>query len=352
MNSIFTYKQQLIMRKTIVFFAILFNNISVLGQISPEKQKSEEEFYNATKKWFSAWELVSKDMYHVRKVRPVEFIFFDEKYVYSTSNTTITNGNPIKGCNLLNLKLNWKKAPHNGNITMPDKATIPIGLMSFAAEITQETNKSFFAMPLPSFWMKSGVFSKELGLENLITGVFIHEFSHSQQMQNFGKQIALYEKDNNFGNDFNDDIVQNIFKNNTSYVKIYNQEVNLFYSAIKNNLLDKTFLNKAFELMKLRQKEYFKGEYKELTNIDNFFLTMEGLGQYSMFLWLNHPKGGNLNKEIAIEGVRRNKNWWSQDEGFALFLVLDNLSKSKKWAKEMFGNNTVSVTSIIKSINK
>lgn len=340
------------MRKTIIFFTILFNATAVFGQINPEEQKSGEEFYKATKKWFSAWELISKDIYHIRKASPVEFVFFDEKYVYSTSSTTIADGSPIKGCNLLNLKLNWKKAPHNGTITMPDKATIPIGLMSFASEIPHETNKSFFAMPLPSYWMKSGVESKELGLENLITGVFIHEFSHSQQMQNFGKQITLYEKNNTFEVDFNDDIVQTLFKNNTTYVKIYNQEVNLLYGAIKNNSLDKPFLNKAFELMKKRQKEYFKEEYKELTDIDNFFLTMEGLGQYSMFLWLTHPKGGNIKKEDAIEGVRRNKNWWSQDEGFALFLVLDNLSKSKKWAKEMFGNNTVSVTSIIEqSIN-
>jgi hypothetical protein len=335
------------MKKTIISFTILFNSIIALGQIKTDDQKSEEEFYKATKKWFSAWEIISKDRYHIRKVKPVEFVFFDEKYVYSTSNITITNGNTIKGCNLLNLKLNWKKAPHNGTLTMPDKATIPIGLMSFVAEIPQETNKSFFAMPLPSFWVKSGVVSKELGLENLITGVFIHEFSHSQQMQNFGKQITLYEQENTFGDDFNDDIVQNIFQDNSSYVKIYNQEVSLLYSAIQNNSLDKPFLNKAIELMKRRQKEYFKGEYKELSTIDNFFLTMEGLGQYSMYLWLIHPQGGNIKKEIAIIGVRRGGKWWSQEEGLALFLVLDNVSKSKKWAKEMFGNKTISVTALI-----
>lgn len=335
------------MRKTIIFFTILFNSITFFGQINPDEQKRDREFYNATKKWFSAWELVSKKMYHIRKARPVEFVFFDDKYVYSTSHITITKDIPIKGCNLLNLKLNWRKAPHNGTLTMPDKATIPIGLMSFAAEIPQDTNKSFFAMPLPSFWMKTGVQSKELGLENLVTGVFIHEFSHSQQMQNFGKQISLYEKENTFGIDFSDDIVQNIFKNNSSYVKIYNQEVDLLYSAIQNNSIDKPFLNKAFKLMKQRHNQYFKEEYKDLTYLDGFFLTMEGLGQYSMYLWLIHPDGGNLKKEVAIKGVRRGKNWWSQDEGFALFLILDNLSKSKKWAKEMFGDNVVSVNTLI-----
>ncbi len=81
--------------------------------------------------------------------------------------------------------------------------------------------------------------------------------------------------------------------------------------------------------------------------IDNFFLTMEGLGQYSMYLWLTHPKGGNIKKEIAIAGVRRNKKSWSQDEGFVLFLILDKLTKPSVWIKNMFGEKTKNVTSLI-----
>jgi hypothetical protein len=99
--------------------------------------------------------------------------------------------------------------------------------------------------------------------------------------------------------------------------------------------------------MRLRHSEYFKGQYLSLVQIDNFFLTMEGLGQYSMYLWLTHPKGGNLKRNAAIDGVRRKKKWWSQDEGFALFLILDRLSKPRSWAKEMFGEKIESVVSLI-----
>jgi hypothetical protein len=110
-------------------------------------------------------------------------------------------------------------------------------------------------------------------------------------------------------------------------------------------------MNEGLSLMKQRQKEYFKGEYENLNEIDNFFLTMEGLGQYSMFLWLKHPKGGNIKREIAIEGVRRGGKWWSQDEGFALFLILDKLTLPKNWAKDMFGDKTESVTVLIDRLN-
>lgn len=338
------------MKKTIFILFLLTNTISAFAQIKTEEKKRDIEFYETIKKWFSAWKLIGEDTYEIDTLSHVDFIFFDDKYVYSTSNITITNGILVKGYNLNNLKLKWKKALHHDTIRLPDKSLVPIGLMSFAAEIPNEKKKSFFIMPLPSFWMKLGIESKELGIENLLTGIFIHEFSHSQQMQNFGRQIALYEKEKNFGKDFNDNLVQNIFQKDTSYVKHYNQEVDLLYSLTRSNLHDIASLEKAIILMKQRQNVYFKDEYNGLTNIDNIFLTMEGLGQYSMYLWLIHPKGGNIKKEIAIEGVRRNRNWWSQDEGFALFLILDELSKSKKWAKEMFGINTVSVTTLIEQI--
>ena len=321
--------------------------LSLLGQTETDDQKRDLAFFTATNKWFSAWKLVSKDIYKIDKVKPVDFIFFDDKYVYSTSSVTIKDGIGVKGNSLMNLNFKWKKSLHNESILLPDSSVVPVKLMSFAAEIPSEINKSFFVMPLPELWKKFGVTSKELRLEDLTTGVFIHEFSHSQQMQNFGKKITEYEQQNNFGVEFNDDIVQNIFDKDSSYLKLYNNESELFYSSIKNNQLDRKILNEGLTIVRQRQKEYFNGEFKNLNQIDNFFLTMEGLGQYSMYLWLINPKGGNIKTEIAIAGVRRGKKWWSQDQGFALFLILDKLTEPKNWAKDMFGNKTESIIGLI-----
>lgn len=339
------------MAKVFYIFIFLITGLTVYAQSRTNAQEGNLAFYNATNKWFSAWKLVSKDLYKIDKIRPVEFVFFDEKHVYSTSNLTIKNGNSVKGPNLINLNLKWKKALHHDILTLPDKSIVPLNLMSFAAQIPGDSNNSFFVMPLPRFWEKSGVTSKELGLENLITGIFIHEFSHSQQMQNFGKRITDYEQHNNFGVPFSDDIVQTIFEKDSVYLKLYNKEVELFFSVLQNDRIDKKILNESLTIMRQRQEEYFKGEYKNLAQIDNFFLTMEGLGQYSMYLWLINPKGGNIKKEIAVAGVRRRKNRWSQDEGFALFLILDKLTVPGKWAKDMFGYKTESVTDLIKELN-
>jgi hypothetical protein len=337
-----------IMKILLLFITATFFSLTVIGQSKTDEQKREIAFYTATKKWFSAWKLVSKDIYHIDKVKPVEFVFFDDKYVYSTSATTIKNGKPVKGCNLINLKLHWKKALHKDTITLPDKSVVPIGLMSFAAAIANEKNKSFFVMPLPGYWHQSGVESKALGVDNLITGVFIHEFSHSQQMQNFGKKIAEFEQQNTFGVEFSDDIVQDLFQKDTNYTKLYHEEVAKLYSSLTHHSPDPALVKEGLTLMSKRYDLFFKEGYSGLRKIDEFFLTMEGLGQYSMYLWLTHPKGGNITNDTAIEGVRRNKKRWSQDEGFALFLILDRLTKPDAWAREMFGYETESVTELIR----
>lgn len=331
----------------IIFF---LTSLLAFGQGKTDVQKRDADFNNATKKWFLAWELVSTQYFKIQKVKAVEFVFFDDQYVYSTSAVTIKNGSPVKGNHLMNLKFQWKRELHHDSLTLPDKSVVPINLMSFAAEIPAE-NKSFFVMPLPGFWKQAGVTSKELGLENLITGVFIHEFSHSQQMQNFGKKMTAFEKETNYGIEFSDDIVQHIFSKDTAYLKYYNKEIDIWYSSIKSKSFTKRTVQEGLSFMKQRQDQYFKGAYENLTEIDNFFLTMEGLGQYSMYLWLKDPKGGNIKKEKAIEGVRRGGKWWSQDEGFALFLILEKFNQPANWAKDMFGDKTVSVIALLSKLH-
>ena len=337
------------MKYSLFVFILFYITTTVIGQPKSNEIERDSAFYSATSKWFNAWKLVSKDMYQIHKMQPVDFIFFDDKYVYSTSTITIQSGTPVKGCNLMNLSFKWRKAIHNDSILLPDKSIVPVGLMSFAAEIPNENNKSFFVMPLPRYWQMNGTTSKELGLDNLVTGVFIHEFSHAQQMQNFGKQMTIFEKQHDFGVEFSDDIVQHIFSKDSSYLTLYNAEVKRFYQSLQSIPIDTILIKDALQLMTQRQTEFFEGEFTGLKEIDNFFLTMEGLGQYSMYLWLSNAKGANIEKSAAIKGVRRGGRWWSQDEGFALFLILDKLTKPETWAKDMFGYKTENVIDLIGS---
>lgn len=335
------------MKRAIYLFVFLLLRQTASAQ--NEEAKRDLDFLKGTKDWFAAWQLISSEVFKINTVKPVQFVFFDDQYVYSTSTITIPKGLAVKGNNLMNLRLTWKKSLHHDTLTLPDQTKVPVGLMSFASEVN---GNAFFVMPLLSFWQHAGVKSIELGTEKLVTGVFLHEFSHSQQMENFGKKISSYEKTTRFEAPFSDDIVQHLFGKNDAYVNLYKQEVSSLYSSVKDEKLDRVLVNKALKAMQNRQQTYFKNKFIALTEIDRFFLTMEGLGQYTMYLWLIHPKGGNITIPNAIAGVRRGSKWWSQDEGFGLFLVLERLTVPSKWAKGLFGDRTEDIVSLIKRFGK
>ena len=306
-------------------------------------------FYNSVKTWFSAWEVIHKDVYHLDDLKPVDFVFFDGKFVYSTSNITVPEGFPVKGPELLNKSFAWKKALHNDSITLPDKKRVPVALMTFASPLQDNERRAYFVMPLPAIWHAAGVTSKELGTAHLITGVFLHEFSHSQQMQNFGKKISELENANPFNIEISDDIVQHLFDKDSSYTALYGKEVNLFYDAAAegSKRTKDSLVIAGLKSMQTRHHKYFNDTFYLLRELDAFFLTMEGLGQFTIYAWLTHKKGPGLPAGVAINGIRRGKKWWSQDEGLALFLVLAQLSEPKNWARQMFGDTTESVVNLI-----
>ena len=299
--------------------------------------------------WFRAWELVSRDVYGIRQLYPVDFIFFDEQYVYTTSAVTVPAGKIIQGPRLMNHSYTWKKSAYTDSIRLPDGKQIEAGILSFAgtAETVKGLQKAFFVMPLPSFWAKAGMHSQELGLEKLVTGIFLHEFSHSQQVNGFGKQVTALEKTHWPGTELTDDIIQQLFEKDSVYKQRYEQENAFLYALAEKPSADNRLLKEALQAYRGRQQIFFSPNAEGLAATEDLFLTMEGLGQFSMYAWLTHPKGGAIPDATAIAGVRRGKKWWSQDEGLALFLVLSRLRSPAEWGGLFFGPKPVTVIQLL-----
>lgn len=300
--------------------------------------------------WFNAWALVSQEVYRLPKQQPVAFVFFDEHAVYTTSSVTAPHGTPVPGPDFMGRKLKWKKDRLTDSITLPNHRRVAVNLMSFASPLEEGADQAFFIMPLVSFWRNAGVTSEELGLDNLITAVFLHEFTHTQQMQNFGRQITALDRAHDFGITFSDDIVQYLFEKDSIYVAAYQKELQLFYQALSesNPGKRKQLVLEGLTLMEERHRNFLMPKNTDLPKIDKFFLTMEGVGQYSQYAWLIHKKGAGLQEHSVIKGMRRGGRWWSQDEGMVLFFLLSKLSPPAKWAGNMFGNNMKNIISLIR----
>ena len=334
---------------TLLLAAVLISCTSGVHQPKTQSGTQQSEL-QWLQQWFNAWDLLSTDILHLPTDSAPEMVFFDSAYVFTTSSITAPTGSIIDGPSFSGQKLSWKKMRHNGELTLPDGQKVPIGLMSFAGPT--KDGKRFFVMSAPSFWQAAGVTSEELGLDKLITGVFLHEFAHIRQFKGFGQQIDSLWSKYAFGDTsaLNDDIVQHTFKADSQYVRIFREETDIFYNAAdeKSKQTAKQLISTGLDRLAARQQKYFTGEKAVLKDLDNIFLSMEGLGQLASVLWLTHPQGGKMPLDLAIKGVRRKRNQWSQDEGLALFLALITIS-DPNWAKDMFSEQP---THVIDLLNK
>lgn len=296
--------------------------------------------------WLEAWQTTSREMLKLPKSEPPIMFFYDSIYVYTTSEVSAPEGELFNGPEYFGMKLPWRRVVHNDTLVIPDGQRVPIQLMTFAAPL--EDNRNYFVMAAPDFWQNAGIESKEVGLETLLTGVFLHEFAHVNQLNGIGKRITELETKNKFKVEVSDDIIQEYFAADTAYVNDYNKDVSLLYKAVFSATDEdmKKLTEQGLSMLKKRQSKYLQTENPILVEMDNTFLTMEGVGQYMIVNWLVLPENGNTPFATAVEVARRKRQWWAQDEGLALFLILTRLSKPD-WAGEIFSDKPKNIVELI-----
>jgi hypothetical protein len=227
----------------------------------------------------------------------------------------------------------WAGTPHRGKIRLPDGAEADAVITSFASRVGMRGQR-FFVMALPSVWRTNTTINDRLGL----TGVFLHEFSHTRQMDVLQGRFEAAEAIYKMPDDFNDDSIQQHFKGDPAYAASIEQETDLLYRSAQETdpAKSRELARQALELIDARQRRWFVGKDARFKPYDDLFLTMEGFGQWAAYAWLSDPKGGGMAAAAARTKMRGSRRWWSQEEGLALFLAIDRLLPS--WAQRAFGN--------------
>jgi hypothetical protein len=86
--------------------------------------------------------------------------------------------------------------------------------------------------------------------------------------------------------------------------------------------------------MRARQQRWYPAAEAYLAPAEDIWLTMEGSAQWAAYQWVIDPKGG----AVPLERTQfRTGRWWSQVQGFALFLALDRLT-GEGWKRHAFGD--------------
>ena len=265
----------------------------------------------------AAWMLVERDEFRLEPsdAEP-EFLFFDEDCSYGSADGK-----------------RWEAALHAGEVALPDGEILPPVVASFAAAGPGGT--PFIAMALPSIWRAQGV-SSDLGLEKMLFAVFVHEMAHTRQLAVYGPKLDELTVRWSLPEDLDDDAVQERFEDEPDFVASVDRERELLYAALEGNEEEtRSRARQALNLIEERRSRWYVGADERYTELEDVFLTLEGVGNFAGYAWLVHAEGGATPPEVAVAGMRRGGRRWSQDEGMAVFLVLQRLNPH--WSKGAFG---------------
>ncbi len=296
-------------------------------------------------RWFAAWQLTSERILRIPEIAHPNIVFFDGKCAYTTADLGVTTPG-VAGPSLGTGMLLWRAAPHGDTLTMPTSKKIPVQLLSFT-DYDPKASRPFFVMASPDYWASKG-FGQEPGL----TGVFLHEFTHTRQIRGLVSIMGPIDAVWQFPDELSDDAVQNQFKSDPNYVAAYLAERDLLYRAAKADSMAevRALALQALGMIRARHARWFVGDNDIFSILDDTFLSLEGSAQWAAHAWLAHPEGGGLKKDAAVAAMIGRRRIWSQDEGLGLFLVIDRLMPD--WPSLVFAEPSIGGITLLEHATK
>lgn len=269
-----------------------------------------------------AWTHTARNHLRIYAADPPSLVFFDARCAYRAGEGA--TGAPLSNApRFAGRRIPWKAEPHAGAVALPGGGEVPVGVVSFAAPWKQDT-RQFMIMGLPSVWREGGVRSA-FGLETLMTAVFIHEMTHTRQFYAFAPRMAALTAKYELPDDLSDDSLQETFKDDPAYVAAWTLERDLLLQAPAEPDDEKArqLVRRALEESRTRPARFFTGDKAKWEDLEDLFLTLEGVGQWAAWSWLVDPAGGGANPATALPLFRRGGRFWSQDQGLLVMLAVD-----------------------------
>ena len=292
-------------------------------------------------RWLAAWELTSRDLMKLPAAPAPNIVFYDSACVYTTSSLSAAGAAPVAGPTLLGAPLPWRAIAHGDSLTLPDGSSVPVQLMSYTS-VDKKTGP-YFVMAAPSYWAQQGHGAPN---DSGPTAVFLHEFAHTRQLPGV-HTIGPIDSTWKYPEELDDDAVQKHFGSDSVYLAAYLAERDLLYRAAAAGTTAevRALAKDALAMIRQRHARWFVGDKAEFKVLDDTFLSLEGAGQWAGVAWLSHPKGAGMTREAAVAKMIGRRRWWVQDEGLALFLVVDRLLPG--WPLLVFGDPSMGASQLL-----
>lgn len=212
--------------------------------------------------------------------------------------------------------------PVEDSVALPNGARIPVAGTAFAS-LCDEGRRPFFVLALLEVWRREPGAGAEPRLAEILLGVVSHEIVHTRQLVDVGRRVAGLRARHALPENLDDDVIEERFGERPGFREAYERESALFYQAASEGDPERRadLVRAALAVAAERRARWFAGEKRVWADVEDLFLDMEGVAVWTSWR-LAHPETIPAAGTLAAE---RAHNTWSQDEGLALFLLVDAL---------------------------
>jgi hypothetical protein len=280
------------------------------------------------------WELVSRDDLRMEPTPLPWIILFDAACVWhlaSEPTSYITSSEIQTSLTFGRRPVPVRALAHQGTIILPNGVPMSVE-MKASTSLYRNGRAAFFVMAMPSVWQTRDVSAPTRA--EYLQGVFSHEMTHIRLLVGINRRVDDLVRRHDLAYPVNDDQIQQEFQATDGFEAAFNRERDHFFKAALEQHPAKRLelTRRALAMARRRHERYFTGPNEPYAEIESLFLTMEGVGQWAAYRLSKARAGGH---EIeALRLVRDNRRFWSQEEGLALFLLIDALVPD--WQSRIF----------------
>lgn len=224
---------------------------------------------------------------------------------------------------------------HDGAVWLPSGSPMPVRGAAFASlyERASGDGAPFFVLALPEIWWEE--FPGDPDLEAEILGVASHELVHTLQIPHLARRLDELKGRYALPERIRDDVVEERFAEVADFRDAHERETDLLYRAVSQSDRERKreLVRQALELARARQDKYFQGPDAAYRELEELFLNMEGVAVWAAFKLSQIDPAFDIGIEDPVADRRRNT--WSQDQGLAFFLLIDELVPG--WRSRVLG---------------
>ncbi|MGH9382723.1 MAG: hypothetical protein ACRD2N_00275 [Vicinamibacterales bacterium] len=309
---------------------------------TPAACRLPEQGHHVLQGALDGWASVSRDALGIGATMPW-LILVDEKCEWHLSpDAAFTSATPSDtALSFDGRRLTLFAQPRNGPLRLPNGRTLG-STATASTSVYGEGSRTFSVLSELEVWRRDPRHAKDRQLERFFQSLVIHELTHTTQVVAINRRLSALRGTVDLPSSVDDDIVQRRFQPVRGFQRAVDAERKAFYQAVlaSSPQRRRALAARGLSLARERRARFYTGVNAVYRELEDIFLTLEGTGQWAVYRWARSHADAKVSDAAVVEIIRADKKYWSEDEGLALFLLIDALVP--QWQARVLGEHVAS----------